>query len=439
MKRLSCTRRHAALVEERRDLAVCVIIEELIDQGHDLRWRRPPGFWERHRKRACRTTLEADLQRGLFGFQQRDILDQKPHHPLAFAIWSTRIVPQTRKVRSKSEDARTLLRVEAAFALSTLFASILSVCQRAQLRVPICLERICDHAIVGIDLHIAPPRELGGILRIIYLLATQAIGFVYTRLEFFLDSERNLKSYRRNRLDEKLADCVVDTATVDDLARWLATFDPSALAGVSRHAAFVDLMIAHRHAFAADGADRETLQESRTFARRTFLSLRPQRVRVVAQPSIVLVEFGRADIARVRVGDICYPLLARETCKDHPAIRVFAMTSSTEAKHSCIARIMQYPQRARVVKLTPDNLPFVQTSIHASRELQFLGAECLDGCHRGSGAAEGLEEHPDCVLDPLVRIEKYAFVGIVDEADRQSNLKLSSPRFVQDSATQSRA
>lgn len=94
------------------------------------------------------------------------------------------------EVGGKGEDAGALLLVETAFGLAMPFASILGVGKRAQLRVPVRLERVCDHAIVWIDVHIAPPRELDLILCILHLLATQAIGFVDARLELLLDGER---------------------------------------------------------------------------------------------------------------------------------------------------------------------------------------------------------------------------------------------------------
>src|SRR6185436_19126291 len=111
-------RRHAALVEQRRDLAVGVIVEEMIDRGHDVRWRRPPRPGKRQRERACCAPLEADLQCDVFGPSQRHILDEQPRHSLAFAIWCAWIVPQTRKVGSKGEDAGALLLVETAFSLT---------------------------------------------------------------------------------------------------------------------------------------------------------------------------------------------------------------------------------------------------------------------------------------------------------------------------------
>jgi hypothetical protein len=42
IERQACPRRHAALVEQRRDLAVGVILEEAIDRSYDIRRRRPP-------------------------------------------------------------------------------------------------------------------------------------------------------------------------------------------------------------------------------------------------------------------------------------------------------------------------------------------------------------------------------------------------------------
>src|SRR6185503_7644710 len=96
-----------------------------------------------------------------------------------------------------------------------------------------------------------------------------------------LDGERHFERYRCDGLDQQLANHVVDTSTIDDLTGRLATLDPSALTAIRRYIASVKLVIAYCHAFAADGADSETLQQRWPFARRTFLSLRSKRIGVV--------------------------------------------------------------------------------------------------------------------------------------------------------------
>jgi len=204
-----------------------------------------------------------------------------------------------------------LLPVETAFSLAMAFAPVLSVRQRSQLRIPVRLERVRYHAVVRIHLHIASPRELDVILCVLHFLAAEPIGFVDPRLELLLDGERHLERYRSDGLDEQFADRVIDAAAVDDLATWLTACDPAELTEIGRHVASIDLVIAHRHALAADGADCEALQERRAFARRAFLPVSSVRVSVIAQTSVVLVELREGDVTRMRVGNVGGPFLAR--------------------------------------------------------------------------------------------------------------------------------
>ena len=59
----------------------------------------------------------------------------------------------------------------------------------AQLVVPFRLERIGDEAVVGIDLHVAPARELGFIAQSLDMLAAQGVGLGGAGLELALNRQ----------------------------------------------------------------------------------------------------------------------------------------------------------------------------------------------------------------------------------------------------------
>src|SRR6266581_1170491 len=91
----------AAFVEDGGDLRDGMLVKQLIDLTDHSRRRDPllPGLqWQRQIERLVRATFEADLQRKLMVPIQGDILEQKPNHAFAFAIWRGGIPPQSGKV-----------------------------------------------------------------------------------------------------------------------------------------------------------------------------------------------------------------------------------------------------------------------------------------------------------------------------------------------------
>jgi len=92
----ACPRCQFALVEQVRNLAVGMIVQQTIDGGDDLRRRlpcHPCGLRQRHGERARRASLETDLHRDDIALEQGDVVDEQARHPLALAIWSAWVVP----------------------------------------------------------------------------------------------------------------------------------------------------------------------------------------------------------------------------------------------------------------------------------------------------------------------------------------------------------
>ena len=77
------------------------------------------------------------------GLGQRHVLDQKPRHSLALALWRGRIVPQTGDVAGQCEDSPALLFVQLLARLGVA-ALELAWCllERPKLRVPLRLQHV---------------------------------------------------------------------------------------------------------------------------------------------------------------------------------------------------------------------------------------------------------------------------------------------------------
>ena len=101
-----------------------------------------------------------------------------------------------------------------------------------------------------------------------------------------------------------------------------------------------------------------------------------------------------------------------------------------------VPRVVQHPERPRMVEGAPDHLAFARAVPKTPRERQALVAEALHGRGGRAGSAERLKKHPDGVLDLLIRIEHDPPRGVVHQADRHAALQFAAPRFIQDAPNQ---
>jgi hypothetical protein len=123
-----------------------------------------------------------------------------------------------------------LLLVEAPYALLALFVSVCCLRQQAELSIPICLQRVGNEPVCGINLDVAATREIGFVAGRLDFLATKPVCLDSAVLEFSLHRQRDLQRYRSDCVDDESSDGLVDIATVNTLASWLGMIDPLSLA-----------------------------------------------------------------------------------------------------------------------------------------------------------------------------------------------------------------
>ena len=129
-------------VQHGRDAFVGVLVEELIDQRHDLsaRLTQLPGV-ERagEGERGGRASSKAKVRREpVRGFDERDILEQETDHPFSFAVGRVGSVPESWEVRRQSENPRAGVGVSAhALGLSVMVIGLLRVDNVLQRAIPL--------------------------------------------------------------------------------------------------------------------------------------------------------------------------------------------------------------------------------------------------------------------------------------------------------------
>lgn len=197
-------------------------------------------------------------------------------------------------------------------------------------------------------------------------------------------------------------------------------------------------MIAHGHAITAASTHRESLQEGWPLAGRTASAIAPVGLRILAEAALILFEVLPGNVASMGLRDQRGPLLTRQPFEDHPRLDGVALPAPAEKEGAGVARIMQNPQRPRVLQRDPERLAGVRTVARAAWNQELLVAERFHGRRRGSGPSKGLEEGADRVLDLLIKIQRHPAGGVIDEANGKRRFEFPTPRLVDDPAAEPR-
>ena len=147
----------------------------------------------------------------------------------------------------------------------------------------------------------------------------------------------------------------------------------------------------------------------------------------------MLFELVPADVARMGIADERQPFLTRQFVV---LPRLMALPRAPVDECPGVPRVVQHPQCPRMVEGAPDHVAFARAVPHPPRKRQALVAEALDRGGGRSGSAKHLEQHPDGVLDLLIRVEYHAPRGVVHQADRHAALQFAAPRLIQDAPNQ---
>ena len=128
---------------------------------------------------------------------------------------------------------------------------------------------------------------------------------------------------------------------------------------------------------------------------------------VQTQPTHVRLILRPGDVAFVDVGNQHLPFFSREGLDPHPALRLASRPGAAIGEGSCVAGVVQHPDRPGVAQGPEDHLPLSGSSAKAQGEQELVVAEMVHDARRRSYPPEGLEEVLDGVPDALVRIQHH--------------------------------
>jgi hypothetical protein len=104
-------------------------------------------------------------------------------------------------------------------------------------------------------------------------------------------------------------------------------------------------VIPHGHSLTALGAYCQTLQQSRTFTRWTFLTFHAECLSVVTQTLNIPLEFTPGNITFVRIVNERSPFLGRKSHEGMATVGMPAGVRAPKAECTSVAWMMQDPQR----------------------------------------------------------------------------------------------
>src|SRR5262245_42134067 len=128
-------------------------------------------------------------------------------------------------------------------------------------------------------------------------------------------------------------------------------------------------------------------------------------MRVLAQTLLVLFELLPGDIALVRVANERGPILGSKLLVEKATIGMLASARAPKAEGTGVARVMQDPERSRMLELVPGYITFVWSAINAPRELQALVTKRPHRRNGGAGALKRAKELPNTLLNARIGVE----------------------------------
>ena len=206
-------------------------------------------------------------------------------------------------------------------AVAVLMGSVvlvLHVMEVAELVVPIGFEGVGDKPVVGVDGEVAATGEFGVVAGAFDVFEAQLVGLVCALVELGGDGQRDLEREWGERLEQQRAEGFIELAAGDDLAGVLErAFDRIVLAGVFGQGAAAAVVVADGHPGAAAFAYDEALQQGGSLAGRALLAVLAVCAGVGGERGEVGLVLRKGDVAGVRVGYQCDPLLAGD---EHVAV-----------------------------------------------------------------------------------------------------------------------
>ena len=161
------------------------------------------------------------------------------------------------------------------------------------------------------------------------------------------------------------------------------------------------VVIPDRHALTTYSAKDQSLQQSRSFARRTVAAILSACLSILAQPALIFFVLLPRDISGMHARHE-NPLFLGTLHNHLATIGFFAGVRAPIHECPGIARIMQNLQCPAMSQFHPKEVAFMGPLFQSAWKAQTLLPESFDGCQRRAHTLKSLEETTDTLLDLFV-------------------------------------
>src|ERR1019366_860979 len=304
---------------------------------------------------------------------------------------------------------------------------------------PFGLQTTGDESILGVDSTVASLGPLDTVASAFEIVPELRHRALMIGVELFDGGETRIERSRRQGGEEGRRHGCIDLASPD--AQTILTASVSnILARAVIAGRRVASSVIHLQTPTAGAADRDALQQGRTFSHRAS---RLMRTRTDVLPETLLVRFKSSpvDVARMMISDKDGPLAARAPLAAfaHPPTFIDIAQLMGFAIHvdAGIERIGQYMMDFGVRWRHPTD---IVKRVPVQRKAQAFRAEPQPNTSRRSHFSEALKDRADRGYDRLIRMQEHFAVGLpAHQADRQSAVQFTARGLVADPAEEPRA
>src|SRR5208337_4212146 len=253
---------------------------------------------------------------------QGDVGDKQAHDAFALAYIDPWIGPDPWKLLCELKDMAAHLAVECGGLLLTSTLIILNDAGvEPQLLVPLGFKGASDEAIIGIDLHVAPPRELSLVTRSLDMLTAQSVSLRGSGFDLVLDRKADLQRHRRHQFNQQRTDRRVDDLAGNRLADLSALAGRCLLANISWNGLTTLLAVVDTHTFAAEAAKHAALEQGGPFANRSRPALHAVGLGIAGETGLVRLETLPVNVSTMVVREDELPVIHLHLDLGHTSVR----------------------------------------------------------------------------------------------------------------------
>ncbi|CAD6562347.1 hypothetical protein LMG28727_07718 [Paraburkholderia kirstenboschensis] len=192
------------------------------------------------------------------------------------------------------------------------------------------------------------------------------------------------------------------------------------------------------HARTAAATQHASLQQRAAVARHATAQARREATCIVHERSLVALVLGPRDVAFMCIWNEYLPVRLLHTQLHSLELGVVGSAGTPIGKRTCVSRVVQNLQHARVIDCAPQHVTLADAATNAPGEEDLLPAQAAYYRARGTCLAKRVKQQSHRVLDLPVWIEHRTTIGRIGQPDGQRHFEFAAPCLVENATLQAR-